>query len=308
MASLRQIRRRMKSIENIHEITKAMEMIAAFRFKKAAGRFSKVRVYFLEMEKLVSNLSSSAVSDGPATDHGGPRPAAFFGGANGGFLHPLFEKRVLKKKALMIVAGDKGLCGAYNANLLRAASGWFKQNKDLETSVIPVGKIAFEYYKKRGTAASLVYPEKSMVDLPLAKKITEEVKALFLSGQTDAVDILYASFRMGGTGQIAAHPFLSLNYLILPGKEAPQDVDYIYEPGFAGVFIGLLEKYLKGKMYMSLLESLTSEYMARRVAMKQATENGEEVLDELKLLKNKTRQAVITRELSEVVSGAGILV
>src|SRR3989338_9272649 len=293
MASLRQIRRRMKSIENIHEITKAMEMIAAFRFIKAEGRFSKSRAYFLEVEKLVSNLSSACLLDRQASEE---------------VIHALFEKRAIRRKTLMVVAGDKGLCGAYNANLLRAAAGWFKQNKDLETSVIPVGKIAFEYYRKRSMATSLVYPEKSMVDLPLAKKITEEVKGLFLNGQTDAVDILYTSFRMGGAGQIAARPFLSLNYLIRPDKNLAQGVDYIYEPEFAQVFIALLEKYLEAKMYMSLLESLTSEYAARRVAMKQATENGEEILDDLTLLKNKTRQAVITRELSEIVSGAGILV
>lgn len=283
----------MKSIENIHEITKAMEMIAAFRFKKAEGRFSKSRAYFLEMEKLISNLSSASMDLKHARPIGG---------------QALFEKRNVKKKALILIAGDKGLCGAYNTNLLRAASVWLKQNADFETAIIPVGKIACESFKKKDIAKPLVYLEKSGVDLPFAKRITEEVKNIFLSGAADAVDIIYTSFRMGGTGQIKTYPFLSLNYLMQTDKKTPQNVDYIYEPSFEELFTALLEKYLEGKMYMSLLESLTSEYAARMMAMKQATENGEEVLDDLKLLRNKTRQSVITRELSEIVSGASVLV
>ncbi len=286
MASLRQIKRRMKSIENIHEITKAMEMIAAFRFKKAEGRFSRSRAYFQEMEKLVSNLSSSAEE----------------------LSHPLFEKRAIKKKTLMVIAGDKGLCGAYNANVLRAASGWLSQNREFETRVIPVGKVAQDFYRKRQIPTALGYAEKSMVDPALAKRVTEESKDLFLKGGTDSLEILYTSFRVGGGVQNRVHPFLSLGFLIQPGEKASEAAKYLYEPGFGEVFISLLEKYLEGKMYMILLESVTSEYLARMMAMKQATENGEEVLDELKLLRNKTRQAVITRELSEIVSGASVLV
>lgn len=286
MASLRQIRRRMKSIENIHEITKAMEMIAAFRFKKAEGRFARSKAYFLEMEKLVSNLSGFATE----------------------LSHPLFEKRAIKKKALIVMTGDKGLCGAYNANLLRSANLWFIQNKGAGAFMIPVGKVGHEFFRKKQVPVILGYPEKSAADLALAKKITGEVKGLFLSGQTDSVEILYTSFRPGGAGHGQTHSFLSLNYLIQTGHNAAESIDYIFEPAFETVFISLLEKYLEGKIYMALLESLTSEYAARMMAMKQATENGEEVLDKLRLLRNKTRQAVITRELSEIVGGASVLV
>jgi F-type H+-transporting ATPase subunit gamma len=285
MASLRQIRSRMKSIKNIHEITKAMEMIAAFRFKKAENRFTRSKGYFTEMEKLIANLSASAkdLSD------------------------PLFAKRDVKKKALVVMTGDKGLCGAYNTNLMRAALNWLKENAAYEAHIIPVAKVGYEFFKRKHYSFLNAYPEKSAVDFSLAKKITEELVTLFLSGKVDSIDLLYTNYRVGGTGRGHIVPFLGLNYLTANAKEG-EGLDYIYEPDFNSVFISLLTKYLEGKMYTALLESLTSEYSARMVAMKQATENGEEVLDALKLLRNKTRQATITRELSEIVGGASVLV
>lgn len=286
MASLRQIRRQMKSIENIHEITAAMEMIAAFRFKRAEGRFAKSKVYLNEMETLVANLSASAE----------------------GLSDPLFEKRRIRKKSLVVITADKGLCGSYNTNLLKAAGGWLKKNQDFETSLIPVGKISFESYRKKHLPMLLSYPEKAAADLPLAKKITEDLKAAFLSGKTDSMELLYTSYRSGGVGRNSFVPFLSLNYLMEKNPDGSQAMDYIYEPDFQNVFLSLLSRYLEGKIYITLLESLTSEYNARMVAMKQATENSEEILHDLTLLRNKTRQSTITRELSEIVSGASVLV
>lgn len=282
MASLRQIRRRMRSIENINDITKAMEMIAAFRFKKAENRFSRTRAYLTEMETIVANLARSGKE----------------------LKDPLFEKRKAAKKTLVVLTGDKGLCGAYNANLLRAATHWLGEHPG--ASVVPVGKIGSEFFRKRHANVSRTYPEKAAADLTLAKAAAAELKALFLSGQTDSVELLYTVYRAGSVGTIHFEPFLGLDYL--RGKEgAAQETDTIFEPDFEGVFAPLLSAYLEGKMYRTLLESLTSEYMARMIAMKQASENGEEVLDKLKLLRNKTRQATITRELTEIVSGANAL-
>jgi F-type H+-transporting ATPase subunit gamma len=152
------------------------------------------------------------------------------------------------------------------------------------------------------------YPEKANADLALAQKITAELKELFLSGKTDEVHLLYTTFKAGTTGTNKIVPFLPLSYLMENKKDANSAVEYIYEPDFEQVFFSLLEKFLEGKIYLTLLESLTSEYNARMMAMKQANENGEEVLDSLKLLRNKTRQATITRELSEIVGGASVLV
>jgi F-type H+-transporting ATPase subunit gamma len=286
MASLRQIRQRMKAIHNIHGITKAMQMIAAFRFKKAEGRFSRSRAYFVEMEKLVANLSSAAAD----------------------LKHPLFEKRKIQKKALVVITGDKGLCGAYNTNLMRAAAAWRAENRAVETFVVPVAKVGFELFRKRRIPTLLGYPEKALVDLPLAKKVTEELTALFLSGQVDSIEVLYAAYKAGTAGTVRTLPLLSLDYLVEGARSAENRVEYIYEPDFDTVFLSLVSRYLEGKLYMILLESLTSESSARMIAMQQATDNAEDVLDQLKLLRNKTRQATITRELSEIVGGANALV
>ena len=147
MASLRQIRQRMRSIHNIHEITKAMGMIASFRFKKSENRFTKSRNYFTEMEKLVANLSAAAEVD-----------------------LDLFKKRTLKKKALVVMTGDKGLCGAYNSNLLKAAAIWLKENAAYSPVIIPVAKVANDFFRKKHIPTILGYPEKAMADLSLARE------------------------------------------------------------------------------------------------------------------------------------------
>ncbi len=135
-----------------------------------------------------------------------------------------------------------------------------------------------------------------------------ELKNIYLLKETDEIGLLYTRFKAGGAGASVVEPFLPLNHLIENQKSARGAADAIYEPDFEKVFFDLLQRYLDGRMYLSLLESLTSETAARMMAMKQASDNGEEVLHDLKLLKNKTRQAVITRELSEIVAGASILV
>lgn len=286
MASLRQIRRRMKSVQSINSITKAMQMISTFRFKRAENRFSKIRAYLLELGGVLSNLSSAAVE----------------------LEHPLFEKRQVKKKTLIVMTGDKGLCGAYNANLIKAALEWRRQNVSFKTAFVSVGKVGSEVLRKKGNRLVLVYPEKASSDFALAKKMAVDLKQLYLSKATDQIDLVYTRFKAGGSGQTLVEPLLPLNHLIESRKGKKSTVDYIYEPGFEKVFFDLLQRYLDGKMYLSLLESLTSETSARMMAMKQANDNGVEVLDDLRLLKNKTRQAVITRELSEIVAGASILV
>ncbi|OIO38836.1 MAG: ATP synthase F1 subunit gamma [Candidatus Omnitrophica bacterium CG1_02_49_16] len=318
----------MKSIENIHEITKAMEMIAAFRFKRAEGRFAKSRIYLKEMETLVANLSSSVenIKDSPRSvtnlRHNAPADPSQTSSSGqirhavwqtpGSVAGPLFEKRIIRKKTLLAITGDKGLCGAYNTNLLKAAASWVSANADFETAIIPVGKVACESFKKKHIPMLLSYPERSKVNLEFAKKITWALKDLFLSAQSDSIELLYTTYRPGAAGKNIFVPFLSLDYLMVRNKKgnkiANSTIEYILEPDFETVFISLLSRYLEGKVYLTLLESLVSEYSARMIAMKQATDNSDEILDHLRLLRNKTRQATITRELSEIVSGASVLV
>lgn len=275
----------MKSVQSINSITKAMQMISTFRFKRAETRFSKIRAYLLELEGILANLSAAMTEVN----------------------HPLFEKRTVKKKTLVVMTGDKGLCGAYNTTLLKAALVWKRESASVETSFVPVGKVGCEGMKKKGYSLPLFYAEKALVDLALAKKMADDLKSLFLSGKTDEISLIYTKFKAGGSGASKIEPLFPLTHLIEGKKDAGPAVEYIYEPGFEEVFFDVLQRYLEGKMYLSALESLTSEYSARMMAMKQASENGEEVLHDLKLLRNKTRQAVITRELSEIVAGASVV-
>jgi F-type H+-transporting ATPase subunit gamma len=287
MASLRQIKRRMKSIDSIHEITKAMEMIAAFRYKRAEGRFSKSKNYFSEMEKLITNLAQGAEN----------------------FSHGLFEPREVKNKVLVVLTGDKGLCGAYNTNIFRAANAWLGQNSLFHPRVVPIGKIGYEFFRKKHPSLILFgQPEKSAADFSLAKKIAQDLENEYLSKKVDQVELLYTTYRPGGNGVNRVTPFLSLNYLKPSGEGNHEVPDFIFEPDLNKVLSSLLSRYLEAKVYTAILESLTSEYSARMIAMKQASDNAEEVLDDLKLLRNKTRQSTITRELSEIVSGASILI
>ena len=228
MASLRQIRRRMKSVQSINSITKAMQMISTFRFKRAETRFSKIRAYFQELGGILSNLSSAAVN----------------------LEHPLFEKREVKKKTLIVMTGDKGLCGSYNTNLFKNALLWKKQNAAYEVSMIPVGKVGYESFKKKGHSLALFYPEKAAADFTLAKKMTEEVKNLYLSGKADEVSLIYTRFKAGGAGLTVVEPLLPLNHLVENKNDKTQPVDYIYEPGFEQVFFDLLQRYLDGKIYL----------------------------------------------------------
>lgn len=284
MASLRQIRQRMKSIDSIHEITKAMEMISTFRFKRAETRYLKSKVYFEHLESLLANLADGA-GDRLMDD-------------------PYFSSRKIRKKALLVISADKGLCGSYNSNLVRLAEEWLAANGQEERALIAIGKVSAETLRKRGVNVFDRVLEKPMPAAgKIAKELSDKMKNWFLTGQFDAIDILYASYHAGGAPRNITIPYLNLSYLQNRQKVVVQN-DYIFEPDYDGVFKPLLERYLEGKMYNLLLESFTSEHAARLSAMKQATENGEEVLDDLTLLRNKTRQAVITRELSEIVSGA----
>ncbi len=266
-----------------------MGMIASFRFKKAESRFTKSRNYFIEMERLVTNLSGAA--------------------GEGLNVNPLFEKRNIKKKALVVMTGDKGLCGAYNSNLLKMATLWLKDNAAFSPVIIPAAKVANDFFRRKHLPTILGYPEKAMADLALAKKMTQDLKTAFSGGQVDSIEILYAAYRAGTPGRPQIVPFLSLSYLTAQKTAQKEEAaEYIYEPDLNTVFISILSCYLEGKIYMTLLESLTSESSARMLAMTQATDNAEEVLDHLKLLRNKTRQATITRELSEIVAGANVLI
>ncbi len=296
MSNLRVIRRRIRSIQNIRDITKAMEMIAGVRFKRIEDRYKRSLPYGEELEKLISRLlSEELVQD-----------------------HPLFKKREIRHELLLVITGDRGLCGGFNSALLRQAQEYLARESSHRVTVYPVGRVGAGFVRRRG------WPLKKTL-MNLGYRFTrenlephfEEILGWYLGGEFDQVKILSMRFIKTGIQRPAMRPFLGLRYLL----EAPEKKEsstegaqsrrtepyYLFEPGAREAVEALVRLYVRQRFFAILLGSVTAEYNARMIAMKLATDNAEEVIDRLTLLRNKVRQASITREMTELMSGVEAL-
>src|SRR5881409_210322 len=289
MPSTRDIRRRIRSVKNTAQITKAMQMVASSKMRKAQIAAQAGRPYAALMNQVMA-----AVSDGA-----------------GDFKHPLMEAREGGKRAVVVVSTDKGLCGALNSNLLREAARF-----DKETTVyVTAGRKASQFVArtKRRLAAEFTYK-----DAPLfgeARAISRFVQDLFIKGEADAVDILFTNFistlaqkpevrTLLPVGEIkAVHADLEEGTAD-SGKLLKGATEFLFEPGADLVLGSLLPHYLNFQVYQILLEAKASEQSARMVAMKNATDNAQQLIKDLTLEYNKVRQANITRELLEITSAA----
>ena len=284
MPSTRDIRRRIKSVKNTAQITKAMQMVASAKMRKAQSVALAGRPY----AALLTDVLAAAV-----------------GGA-GEFTHPLMERREVKKRAVIVVSTDKGLCGALNTNLLREAA---KFNKDT-TVFITAGRKAAQWAarSKRDLAAEFSY--KDIPQFSEARAISRCARDLFLDGKVDEISILYSRFITTLTQKPETRALLPLAELTGFGpKGEPVELkteaqEFLFEPNPAGVLGSLLPKYLDYVIYQVLLESKASEQSARMVAMKSATDNAKQLIKDLTLEYNKLRQANITKELLEITSAA----
>jgi F-type H+-transporting ATPase subunit gamma len=286
MASLRELRRRIKSVESIRGITKAMEMISAVRYKKINTRYRKATPFFAGLERLVGRIASEELTA----------------------LNPYFEARPKKRELLLVITGDRGLCGSFNSAILKELQKYMAADDARELVLYPVGKVAAGFARRRELKVW-----KSWIDIgyqftpdSLKEKLGEVTQA-YLSGEFDAVNVLTVTLSRSGQAKPVIEPFLNLSYLLKKADPAAVEVDYIFEPEKAGVLTALIELFVKQKFFILFLRSVTAEYFARMVAMKQATENGKEVIKKLTLDRNKVRQAMITRELSEIIGGSNAL-
>src|SRR6266446_5910342 len=289
MPSTRDLRRRIKSIRNTSQITKAMQMVAAAKMRKAQQAAVAGRPYASLMNEVLDEVTANA----------------------GDFSHPLTEVRKIRKRAVIVVSTDKGLCGALNSNLLREAARF-----DKETTVyITAGRKASQFIArtKRQLAAEFTYK-----DAPLfgeARAISRFVQELFIKGEADAVDILFTNFistlvqkpevrTLLPVGEIkAVHADLEEG-APESGKLLKGATEFLFEPGADLVLGSLLPHYLNFQIYQILLEAKASEHSARMVAMKNATDNAMQLIRDLTLEYNKLRQANITKELLEISSAA----
>jgi len=286
MPSTRDIRRRIKSVKNTAQITKAMQMVAASKMRKAQMAALAGRPYANLMNKVLGEVT------GNVTD----------------FSHPLMEKREVKKRAVIIVSSDKGLCGGLNSNLMREAA---KFDRNI-TVFVTAGRKASQFVArtKRQLVAEFTYK-----DAPLfaeARAISKFARELYTKGEVDQVDILFTNFISTLNQKPDVIPFLPVGEIKGVGTGIHEDAEelkkstteFIFEPNVGDVLGALLPHYLNFRVYQILLEAKASEHSSRMVAMKNATDNAKQLIKDLTLEYNKLRQANITKELLEITSAA----
>ncbi|MBK6632222.1 MAG: F0F1 ATP synthase subunit gamma [Betaproteobacteria bacterium] len=285
MASGKEIRTKIKSVQNTRKITKAMEMVAASKMRKAQERMKAARPYGEKIRRLAANLSH----------------------ANSEYKHPFLKKaEEIKRVGLVVITTDKGLCGGLNTNVLRICLNQFKEwegNGVGDIRVTAIGSKGLGFMQRLG--AKVVSNVTHLGDTPHLDKMIGPVKVMldaFHAGELDAVYVAYTRF----INTMKQEPVLE-QLLPLSGEQlrpTEHGWDYIYEPDARAVIDDLLVRYVEALVYQSVAENMASEQSARMVAMKAASDNAGTVINELQLVYNKTRQAAITKEISEIVAGA----
>jgi len=282
MATLRDIRRRIKSVRSTQQITKAMEMVAAAKLRRAQGRLEAARPYGLKIREMLENLAAVAAE----------------------VQHPLFEVRPVERRVLVVVTGDRGLAGSYNGAVIRRAEAYLKSPEGARTALVTVGRKGRDYFRRRQVPVLRQYTDLGdPVNLLRAQAMSREIVDLFLDRDADEILVLGTRFISAMSRALTLETFLPIEPPA--GKKDP--VDYLFEPDAASIFARLVPDYVANRMLMILLEASTSEHGARMVAMGSASKNAGEMIDRLTLDHNRARQAAITKEIAEIVGGAEAL-
>jgi F-type H+-transporting ATPase subunit gamma len=285
MPSLIDIRRRIRSVKNTQQITKAMKMVAAARLRKAQDRILAARPYAGLLEQMLANVAAAAGSD--------DRAATL----------PLLARRPEKRIQIVLLTADRGLAGAFNSNLIRATQKFVADRVEAAFCMECVGRKGRDFFRRREfnlTGEHIGVFNKALASD--AKTIGEAVSRRYANAEVDAVYLVYNEFKNVVSQKITVKQILPVT---LP--ENAQPIDYIYEEPPVQLLNDLLPKYVENAIYTAILESATSEHAARMTAMDSATSNASEVIDKLTLYMNRVRQASITKEIIEVVSGAAAL-
>ncbi|HJU71924.1 MAG TPA: F0F1 ATP synthase subunit gamma [Paucimonas sp.] len=286
MAAGKEIRGKIKSVENTKKITKAMEMVAASKMRKAQERMRSARPYSDKIRNIASNLAQ----------------------ANPEYTHPFLVKQdKAKTVGLIVVTTDKGLCGGLNTNLLRLVTGKVREveGQGVKVEAVAIGNKGFGFLNRIG--AKVVSHAIQLGDTPHLDKLIGPVKVLldaYQEGKLDAVYLCYTKFLNTMKQEPMLEQLLPLSPAQMQADRSTHSWDYLYEPDAQTVIDELLVRYVEALIYQAVAENMASEQSARMVAMKSASDNAGNVIGELKLVYNKTRQAAITKELSEIVAGA----
>ena len=290
MPSLIDMRRRIRTVRNTQQITKAMKMISAARLRKAQERAFHARPYAGLLKEVLESLAARAVEE-PGEER-----------------HPLLKRRAEERITAVVLSGDRGLCGAFNTNILRAAERFLAEHRNQQVEIVAVGRKTRDYFRRRnvtlkeehvGIFARLGYSN--------AREIANGIIASYTEETTDAVYLIYNEFKSVIAQRVVVERLLPLPDFRPSTSEGNVLVDYIYEEPPEAIYERLMPKYVEVQVYRSLIESGAAEHAARMTAMDAASSNAGDMIDSLTLRMNRIRQAAITREIIEIVSGAAAL-
>ncbi len=322
---LRNLKSRIKSVENTRKITRAMEMVSAAKLRRFQTMMIKARPYTHELEKILQNLAKDqhlrharGALTAPSSQTKDKRLQEA-----GSFSHPFFEVREEKNAALLIITADAGLCGAHNMMLidiarslltpapdkaenpaLQAACGTLAPPSAQLNVLFGLGKACVNSLKRSGFALNKAFTDVRLHQIePVLKEMKNLLSGLYLEKKVDAVYAVYSHVISATTAKPAVEKLLPFHPPAGPKPESGTD-DYIYEPSPAAIFNRIVPEFFEARLRMILLESFVAEHMARMNAMHQATKNAKEMIDSLVLVRNKIRQAIITKEIIEIISGS----
>jgi len=284
MPNILDIRRRIRSVKNTQQITKAMKMVSAAKLRRAQERVMSARPY---AQKILSVLNSLVTRSEGQT-------------------HPLLEDRGGERTQVVVITADKGLCGAFNSNIIKAAQNFIGENRHRQLTLNCVGRKGRDFFRK----ASLPLAHEAVnifarLDYSHAKQISATLMEEFSNKEVDAVYLVYNEFKSVIQQRIVVEQLLPIQKLAV--SEEASLIDYIYEQPAGEIFSSLIPKHVEVQVYRALLESAAAEYGARMTAMDAATNNAVDLIDSLTLTMNRARQAGITKEIIEIVSGAAAL-
>ena len=274
--STKEIKNRIRSMESTKQITKAMEMVAASKLRHAQARVQNSRPYFEILYNTITDILT----------------------ANTEFSSPFLQQRPVKKTLFVVIAGDRGLAGGYNSNILKLVSA---QMEGKDCAVLPIGKKAVDYFRSRkAELLTQSYAEAADVSIGDCFTVAKQLSKAYLAGEYDEIFVCYTNF----VSVLSQTPASLKLRPLLPPEEAKAASDISYEPSSEEVFAAIVPEYLGGILYGALCESRAAEQAARRTAMDAATQNADEMIADLSLKFNQARQAAITQEITEIVAGS----
>ncbi|MEO6671484.1 MAG: ATP synthase F1 subunit gamma [Ferruginibacter sp.] len=288
--ALKEVRNRIKSVQSTQQITKAMKMVSAAKLRRAQDAITQMRPYAQKLQEMLSNIVSASEGDVAMN---------------------LAIERPVEKVLVIVVTSDRGLCGGYNSNLIKLAKQVIKEKYPTQfdkgnVQVLPIGKKGYEHFTKNGfkvvDAYWDIFTGLSFDKVQSAAKYAMEA---FAAKTVDAVDLVYSEFKNAATQRFIAEPFLPVQKVA--ETENKKKADFIFEPNQAVLIEELMPKILNTQLYKAVLDANASEHGARMTAMDKASDNANELLKSLKISYNRARQAAITTELTEIVSGAAAL-